>query len=76
MHRYMYNYMYIHYIYIYYVMKLHGNNEQQEALRLPEKKHCSCDQAHSVLAMKHNEIDEGNNLTDVGHSTTNVDGAK
>ena len=37
MHRYMYNYMYIHYIYIYYVMKLHGNNEQQEALRLPEK---------------------------------------
>ena len=32
--------------------------------------------AQSVLAVKHNEIDEGNNLTDVGHSTTNVDGAK
>ena len=32
--------------------------------------------AQSVLAVKHNEIDEGNNLTDVGHSTTDVDGAK
>ena len=49
------------------------NNKKRE---IAKKKHCSCDQAHSVLAMKHNEIDEGNNLTDVGHSTTNVDGAK
>ena len=50
------------------------NSKKREIAR--KKKHCSCDQAHSVLAMKHNEIDEGNNLTDVGHSTTNVDGAK
>ena len=37
---------------------------------------CCLPAAQSVLAVKHNEIDEGNNLTDVGHSTTNVDGAK
>eukprot|EP00438_Fugacium_kawagutii_P036391 Skav213756 [mRNA] locus=scaffold771:7143:8084:+ [translate_table: standard] len=29
-----------------------------------------------VLAVNDNQIDEGHNLTDVGHSTTNVDGAK
>jgi hypothetical protein len=37
---------------------------------------CWLPAAQSVLAVKHNEIDEGNNLTDVGHSTTDVDGAK
>ena len=29
-----------------------------------------------VLTVDHNEIDEGNNLTDVGHSATNVNSAK
>ena len=29
-----------------------------------------------VLTVNHNESDEGNNLTDVRHSTTNVNGAK
>ena len=30
----------------------------------------------TVLTVDHNEIDEGNNLTDVGHSATNVNSAK
>eukprot|EP00438_Fugacium_kawagutii_P027437 Skav208088 [mRNA] locus=scaffold1681:90800:91521:+ [translate_table: standard] len=29
-----------------------------------------------VLAVNNDQIDEGHNLTDVGHGTTNVDGAK
>mmetsp|Transcript_122073 Transcript_122073/g.171781 ORF Transcript_122073/g.171781 Transcript_122073/m.171781 type:complete len:252 (+) Transcript_122073:289-1044(+) len=35
-----------------------------------------CVHIQKVLTVDHNEIDEGNNLTDVGHSATNVNSAK
>ena len=44
--------------------------------RVWQPKGWGCATAHSVLTVNHNEVDEGNNLTDVGHSTTNVNGAK
>lgn len=53
--------------------KLQRGNDKREETSAAEKGRA---QSHSVLTVNHNEIDEGNNLTDVRHSTTNVNGAK